>query len=140
MDVITTSTALQKAYQYIKADQRREALNLLTPICHAEPDNLQVWYLIGLAQVDTERRIHAFEQVLRLDPANQPAKKQIAKLRVAPHGLPTQTESVAAENIRAANDELLVALRWTFVLGTLLLFGVSAVVISVWWFLQHILL
>lgn len=133
----TTSAALQKAYQYIKADRPRDALDLLIPICHAEPDNLQVWYLLGFADVDVERRIHAFEQVLRLDPTNRAAKKHIAKLRAAPQGLLGHTELKDLENIRAANEELTIALRWVVFFGILLLIGVFAVVMSAWWFLQN---
>lgn len=72
---------LQKAYEAIQAGKRNEAFLILEPIIRVRPNNADAWYLLGFVLLDHEKRIHAFEQVLRLDPDNQPAQRQLAKLR-----------------------------------------------------------
>ena len=79
MDEITASS-LQKAYALIKAGKKQEATATLLPIVRAEPNLADAWYLLGHAVVEPQRRIQCFQQVLRIDPANQPAKKQLERL------------------------------------------------------------
>ena len=133
-----TSPILQKAYQFIKTGHKQQALDLLTPITYADPDNLQAWYLLGFAHTDPERRIHAFEQVLRLDPANQPAQKQLAKLRAVAVVAPI-TEAALAKNARLAKKEMAVVLRWVGVIAILLVFCVGIIAISSWLILRDAL-
>jgi pimeloyl-ACP methyl ester carboxylesterase len=84
----TTATALQKAYQLIKAGKQQEARAILFPIVRENQNIAEAWYLLGFAVGDSEKRLYAFQQVVRIDPSNQPAQKQIAKLLVAQRDIP----------------------------------------------------
>lgn len=75
--------ALQKAYQLIKTGKQDEARAILIPIVRTNQDISEAWYLLGFAVTDPEKRLYAFQQVLRIDPANQSAQTQIAKLLAA---------------------------------------------------------
>lgn len=130
MDAVT-SAAMQKAYQLIKTGQLDDALAILTPIIRAEPDNADAWYLLGFALADPEKRLYAFEQALRLDPSNQSAQKQLAKLHAASVVLPT-TDAALARNAREAQKEMAVVLRWVSAVAALLVFCIVVVAIGVW--------
>lgn len=81
MDTITAA-ALQKAYELIKVGNQPEALAILIPIIKTNQNIAEAWYLMGFAVTEREKRLYAFEQVVRIDPSNQSAKNQIAKLTV----------------------------------------------------------
>lgn len=130
-----TTVILQKAYQHIKAGEKQDALDLLTPVVYAEPENLEAWYLLGFAHSDFDQRIIAFEHVLRLDPSNQPAQKQIARLRAEAVIKPATPESIA-ENARVASDEMVTALRWMAAILAVLLVCLTAIIVAVWWLLR----
>ncbi len=153
-----TSAALQKAYQHIKSGEKQAALAILTPIVRAEPNNANAWYLLGHALTDPEKRIYAFEQVLRLDSSNEAAQKQLAKLRSAPKTAsesfsepetdsPTDavlnaapiTPEVIAKNTHAANAEMKVLLRWVAGIGAVLLLCLGGIAFGVWWSLRGVI-
>ena len=79
MDDLTASK-LQTAYELIKAGQRDQACEILIPLVRASPNLTDGWFLLGHAANDSQEKIRCFQQVLRLDPANQPAQKQLARL------------------------------------------------------------
>ncbi len=79
----TTTTALQRAYQLIKAGNKRAARAILLPILRADQDIADAWYLLAHALADPQKRLISFQEVLRLDPGNLSAKKQVARLLAA---------------------------------------------------------
>jgi hypothetical protein len=79
MDHLTASK-LQTAYELIKAEQRDQACEILIPLVCASPDLTDGWFLLGHAVSDSQEKTRCFQQVLRLDPANQPAQKQLDRL------------------------------------------------------------
>ncbi len=82
MDTITAA-AVQKAYDLIKAGKLDEAQAILVPMVRTNPNTPELWYVLGFALTDPEKRLYAFQQVTRIDPSNQPAQNQIAKLLAA---------------------------------------------------------
>jgi hypothetical protein len=79
MDDLTESK-LQTAYELIKARQRDRACEILIPLVRANPDLTDGWFLLGHAVSNSQEKIRCFQKVLRLDPANQPAQKQLNRL------------------------------------------------------------
>lgn len=80
MDEIT-SKQLQTAYALIKAGKKQEAVGILIPIVRTNPNLVDAWYLLGHAVTEPQKQLQCFQQILRIDPANQAAKKQIEKLQ-----------------------------------------------------------
>ena len=76
----TTAAALQNAYQHIKAGKRQEAQALLLPLVRANPNLAEAWYLLGYALTDADKRLDCFRQVVRIDPGNQAAQREITRL------------------------------------------------------------
>jgi hypothetical protein len=91
----TTIVAIQKAQELLKAGNKQEAQAILIPVVRANQDIAEAWYLLGFAVTDPEKRMVAFQQVLRIDPSNQPAQKQIAKLLAARAAAPAAEMPVA---------------------------------------------
>jgi pimeloyl-ACP methyl ester carboxylesterase len=89
-----TTAAIQNAYQLIKAGKHREAQAILIPIVREDQDIADAWYLLGFALGDPEKRLYAFQQVLRIDPSNQPAQKQIARLLAEKSAAPSAVTPV----------------------------------------------
>lgn len=85
MDQVTANS-LQKAYTLIKAGSKQEAIEILIPIVRANPKLADAWFLLGHAVTEPQKRIQCFQQVLRLDPANQAAKRQLEKLQTLQPG------------------------------------------------------
>lgn len=79
----TALPAIQKAFELIRAGKQQEAQAILAPLVKANPNFAEAWYLLGLTLTDSQRRLYAFQQVLRIDPANQAAQKQISRLQTA---------------------------------------------------------
>lgn len=77
----TTAAAIQRAYQLIKEGKHQEAQAILIPIVKEDQNISEAWYLLGLAISDPEKRLYAFQQVIRIDPSNALAQKEIAQLR-----------------------------------------------------------
>ncbi|MGC1375702.1 MAG: hypothetical protein WA821_05755 [Anaerolineales bacterium] len=76
----TTAAALQEAFELLKAGKKDEAHAILVPIVRQNPNVAQAWYLLGFTMADADKRLSCFQQVLRIDPSNQAAQKQIARL------------------------------------------------------------
>src|SRR5258706_4027304 len=86
----TRTLAIQRAYQLIKAGKQAQAQAVLIPVVKENQDIAEAWYLLGFALSDPEKRLYAFQQVLRIDPANQSAQKQIAKLLASRSASPSE--------------------------------------------------
>lgn len=79
----STTAALQKAYQLIRAGKLREARAILIPILRADQEIADAWYLLAHAVTDPEKKLVAFQEVLRLEPENLSAQKQVGRLLAA---------------------------------------------------------
>jgi hypothetical protein len=122
----TTITALQKAQELLKAGNKQEARTILIPIIQADQNVAEAWYLLGFAVTDPEKRMSAFQQVLRVDPSNQAAQKQIAKLQAA--AAPATETPVAPEKPAGS------ALAWVLAGGVALLL---CLILAGGWWLSH---
>ncbi len=76
----TTAFTIQDALDLLRAGKKAEAQSILLPVVRQDPDNAEAWYLLGFTFTDPQKRLDSFRQVLRIDPSNQAAQKQIAKL------------------------------------------------------------
>lgn len=72
---------LQTAYALIGAGKKQAAVDLLIPIVQANPNLIDAWNLLGHAVTDPQKQLQCFQQILRIDPVNQAAKRQIEKLQ-----------------------------------------------------------
>jgi hypothetical protein len=84
----STESRLQTAYELIKAGRQDQAYDILVPLVRADPTLADGWFLLGHAVSDSQEKIRCFQQVLRLDPANQPAQEQLARLQPQSGGRP----------------------------------------------------
>lgn len=92
----TTKRALQTAYQLIKDGRKEPAFSLLVSVIKANPDNPEAWYLMGFAVDDPQKRLYAFRQALRINPAHEGAQKQVARLLNPPPAPPPPSPAPAA--------------------------------------------
>ncbi len=82
MDPEKTKT-LERALALLKEGKKPDVRLVLMPFVKQNPEIAEGWYLLGFALTDPEKRLYCFQQVLRIDPSNLQAQKQIAKLRAA---------------------------------------------------------
>ena len=80
---------LQQAYQYIRAGSRQEAVQILMPILRANPANADAWWLLANAVTDPNQQKRALEEVLKLRPTDERARKMLNQ--VAPPPPPSNT-------------------------------------------------
>ena len=92
----TTKRALHTAYQLIKDGRKEPAFSLLVSIIKASPDTADAWYLMGFAVDDPQKRLYAFRQVLRINPAHEGARRQVARLLNPPPPTPSPITPVAS--------------------------------------------
>lgn len=92
----TTARAVEQALELLKAGKKADAHAILAPLIRQNPDIAEAWYLLGFTMTDPDKRLYSFQQVLRIDPSNQAAQKQIAKLRSAPPAAPAVLPPAAA--------------------------------------------
>ena len=125
----TTATALEKAYQLIRAGNPHEARAILLPILRTNQNIADAWYLLAHALTDPEKRLMAFQEVLRLEPGNPSAKKQVGKLWAA---------RAAAEKQKTHRERI----RFGLMTGCLSLMSTSTLLLcmimagTAWWFSQ----
>jgi len=113
MDDLTDSK-LQTAYELIKAGQKDRACEILIPLVRANPNLADSWFLLGHAVNDTQEKIRCFQQVLRLEPDNDAAQKQLARLLVPQAGSPIVKAKPAAAKIakKSSSKKRSPALLW----------------------------
>src|SRR5512133_1682056 len=75
-----TESKLQAAYELIKAGQSDQAREILIPMLRADPNLADGWFLLGHASDNSQEKIRCFQQVLRLEPDNEAAQKQLTRL------------------------------------------------------------
>lgn len=72
---------LRQAYSLIKAEQKSEAYELLTPIVASSPELIDAWWLAAFAAPTPRHAAFACQKVLALNPNHWPAKHFLEDLR-----------------------------------------------------------
>lgn len=75
---------LQQAYQLIRSGDKTEAVKLLLPIVRAEPDNADAWWLLANAVEKSDQAKRALQQVLKVRPNDQRARRFLEQLGGTP--------------------------------------------------------
>lgn len=87
----TTQAQLQHAYRLIQANRRYEALQILGPLCHHQPNNASAWWLAANALDEPQQIRYALEQVLRIAPHYPQAAQKLAQLNTYYYPRPQPT-------------------------------------------------
>lgn len=69
---------LQAGLSAFKSGDRQKAASILSQLVKEYPRSERGWYLLGMSVSTAEQRQYCFQQVLKINPANSDAKKQIA--------------------------------------------------------------
>ena len=75
---------LQRAYQLIRAGSRQDAIQVLMPVLRADPANADAWWLLANAVTDPAQKKRALEEVLKLRPTDERARKMLAQVAPPP--------------------------------------------------------
>lgn len=71
---------LQQAYHLLKAGEKQAAARLLQPICKAEPDNSDAWWLLANALTDPHQIQTALDHLLYINPFHEQAQRKLDKI------------------------------------------------------------
>lgn len=74
--------ALDKAITLLREGYLKEAQQILTDLAMKDSQNPQIWFLLGYALTQRDKKIYAFKQVLKLHPGHEKAKQMLEKLGV----------------------------------------------------------
>ena len=74
------SVALQQAWALIQTDHKSEALDIIKPICIAEPTHAQAWDTAASALDDPKLKRVALERALKADPFHDLARGDLNRL------------------------------------------------------------
>src|SRR3954468_13466953 len=88
MSYLSTADELQEAFRLIKAGRNAEATDILLPLVARNQNDANSWYLLGFSVADRAQKIDCFQRVLRIDPANTAARKQLDQLGVFQRDIP----------------------------------------------------
>jgi tetratricopeptide (TPR) repeat protein len=80
----TINSAIQKALELLKAGNKTGAYSILVSVLEQNADVAEAWYLLAFTLSDSDQKLDSFRQVLRIDPNNQAAQKQLEKLTAPP--------------------------------------------------------
>lgn len=75
-----TEATIEEALQLLKAGKKREAQAIILPLTLKQPNLPDGWYLLGFTVTELEQKRYCFQHVLQLDPTNEAAQRQLAKL------------------------------------------------------------
>jgi hypothetical protein len=95
------SGKLQQAIDCIKAGDRQQGKRLLAEVLIQDPGQEIAWLLMAEIVDYDEHRRYCLEQVLRLNPSNQPARNKLASLQQddESRGLPEQPPAVRVASL-----------------------------------------
>lgn len=79
---MATNQQLQQAYQLIRDGRKPEALQILLPIVRNDKGNADAWWLLANAVSDPVQARKALEQVLRLRPGDEKARRMLDRLNL----------------------------------------------------------
>jgi hypothetical protein len=71
---------LKRAYDLIKANQKKDASKLIISVLKTDRNNAKAWLLLAHASSKKENAVQALQQVLRIQPDNDKARQMLTKL------------------------------------------------------------
>jgi len=74
---------LRDALMLLRRGRRREAIELVQEILRRDPDHLQAWGVMARLVSEPQKIAVCLENILRIDPANEAAQAQLARIRNA---------------------------------------------------------
>lgn len=77
---MSSSSQLDQAFRLIKDGNKTQATAILVPLVRAEPNNADAWWLLANAVNGTDQQRRALEQVLRLRPADEKARRMLEQI------------------------------------------------------------
>jgi len=82
---------LQQAEDLLRAGKKQAAIPVLTEYVRQHPNSSRAWWMLSFAVSDLRQQIECTERVLDIDPAYDPARTRLAKLKqmLAPRSSPT---------------------------------------------------
>lgn len=92
---------IQQSIQALQSGDKATAVKLLTQALRVDRNDDQAWLYLGIALDDPARKRQAFEQVLKLDPANEKAQQMLSRLDAATTATPAESEAEATVRSRA---------------------------------------
>lgn len=81
---MSVNDQLQRAYQLIRAGSRQDAVQVLMPVLRADPANADAWWLLANAVTDPNQKKRALEEVLKLRPNDDRARKMLDQIAPPP--------------------------------------------------------
>jgi hypothetical protein len=81
---MSENDTLQQAYQLIRSGEKTQAVKLLLPIVRADPDNADAWWLLANAVDKSDQAKRALQQVLKIRPNDQRARRFLEQLGGSP--------------------------------------------------------
>ncbi len=95
------SETVQDGIRALQAGQREEAVSFLAQAVRENRMDEDAWLYLGLALDDPQRKRQSFEQVLKINPGNDKARLQLAKM-----GVSTNAPKVIEEDIKEGSSLL----------------------------------
>ncbi|MFP4324029.1 MAG: hypothetical protein ACLFTK_16360 [Anaerolineales bacterium] len=95
----TKRERLKEALHLIESGDKRAALAILTPIVQDQPNDADAWWLFANATPDQRRARMALQNVLRLEPFNERARRMLAQLQAS--NISLREAQLRAENASA---------------------------------------
>lgn len=86
---MSSSDQLQQAFRFIRDGNKTQATAILVPIVRSEPNNADAWWLLANAVSSADQQRRALEQVLRLRPNDDKARRMLDRIGV--EGIPTSS-------------------------------------------------
>lgn len=80
---MAVTAEIQEGIRALQAGQREEARGYFAQAVREDRQNEDAWLYLGLALDDPQRKRQAYEQVLKINPANEKARLQLAKMGVS---------------------------------------------------------
>lgn len=102
----STEAAIEEALALLKAGKKAEAQKIILPLTLQYPNLPDGWYLLGFTVPDLEQKRYCFQQVLRIDPSNEAAQRQLLKLmQHEPKPEKTPTPAVVDDEDEAESED-----------------------------------
>ncbi len=75
-----THELLQQTVKFLKAGDKMSAQKIVAGLVKSDPNNADVWYLVGYLQSDTVRKKQAYQKALTINPQHARAKEALMRL------------------------------------------------------------
>lgn len=76
----STRDMLRQAVNFVTAGDYAAAQKIVTGLVKSDPNNADVWYMVGYLQSDTARKRQAYQKALTIDPQHARAKEALTRL------------------------------------------------------------